>query len=140
KLDSRVQVSGSQGFQSPYKELVEDDARNKRICDDVIESVRNGRSPLVLTERNEHLDRLERGLADTVRCVVALRAGLGKRQRQAIDDRLASISPDEPRVILATGKYVGEGLMTETRHIVPHLARILARHDRPVRRPLASSL
>jgi superfamily II DNA or RNA helicase len=96
-------------FQSLYKELVEDDARNRRICDDVIESVRIGRSPLVLTERNEHLDRLERGLADTVRHLVALRAGLGKRQRQAIADRLAAISPDEPRVILATGKYVGEG-------------------------------
>jgi very-short-patch-repair endonuclease len=41
--------------------------------------------------------------------LVALRAGLGKKQRQAIADRLASIPDDEPRVILATGKYVGEG-------------------------------
>src|SRR5947199_8023113 len=61
-------------FQTLYRELVEDDARNQRICDDVVESVRNGRSPLVLTERNEHLDRLERGLADSVRHLVALRA------------------------------------------------------------------
>jgi hypothetical protein len=75
----------------------------------VIESVRSGRSPLVLTERNEHLDRLERGLAGRVCNLIALRAGLGKRQRQAITERLASIPPDEPRVILATGKYVGEG-------------------------------
>ena len=67
------------------------------------------RSPLVLTERNEHLDRLERGLADSVRHLVALRAGLGKKQRQAIAERLASIPGDEPRVILATGKYMGEG-------------------------------
>ena len=96
-------------FQTVYRELVEDDARNQRICDDVVESVRNGRSPLVLTERNEHLDRLERGLADSVRHLVALRAGLGKKQRQAIADRLASIPGEEPRVILATGKYVGEG-------------------------------
>jgi very-short-patch-repair endonuclease len=44
-----------------------------------------------------------------VRHLVALRAGLGKRQRQAVADRLASIPSDEPRVILATGKYVGEG-------------------------------
>jgi very-short-patch-repair endonuclease len=92
-----------------YRELVEDDARNQRICDDVVESVRKGRSPLVLTERNEHLDRLERGLVDSVRHMVALRAGLGKKQRKAIDERLVSIPGDEPRVILATGKYVGEG-------------------------------
>lgn len=80
-----------------------------RDPEDVIESLHNGRSPLVLTERNEHLDRLERGLAENVRHLVALRAGLGKKQRQAIADRLASIPGDEPRVILATGKYLGEG-------------------------------
>ena len=96
-------------FKTLYRELVEDDARNRRICEDVIESLHNGRSPLVLTERNDHLDRLERGLADAVRHLVALRAGLVKKQRQAIADRLASIPDDEPRVILATGKYVGEG-------------------------------
>ena len=65
--------------------------------------------PWLLTERNEHLDRLERGLANSVRHLVALRAGLGKKQRQAIAERLASIPGDEPRVILATGKYAGEG-------------------------------
>jgi hypothetical protein len=72
-------------------------------------SVREGRSPLVLTERNEHLDRLERGLADRIQQLVVLRAGLGKKQRQAIAGRLATIRRDEPRVILATGRYVGEG-------------------------------
>jgi superfamily II DNA or RNA helicase/very-short-patch-repair endonuclease len=96
-------------FQILYRELVEDDARNQRICNDVVKSLRNGRSPLVLTERNEHLDRLERGLTDSVRHLVALRAGLGKKQRQAVAERLASIPADEPRVILATGRYVGEG-------------------------------
>lgn len=96
-------------FQTLYKELVEDDARNRRICDDVRESVRNGRSPLVLTERNDHLDRLERGLGEGIQHLVVLRAGLGKKQRQAIAERLAAIPRDEPRVILATGRYIGEG-------------------------------
>jgi hypothetical protein len=96
-------------FQALYQELVEDDARNRRICEDVIESVRDGRSPLVLTERNEHLDRLERGLVDGIRHLVVLRAGLGKKQRLAIAERLKAIARDEPRVILATGRYVGEG-------------------------------
>jgi hypothetical protein len=52
---------------------------------------------------------LEASLASHVRHLLALRAGVGKRQRQALADRLASIPPDEGRVILATGKYVGEG-------------------------------
>jgi superfamily II DNA or RNA helicase len=96
-------------FQVLYQELVEDEARTRRICDDVIQSVREGRSPLVLTERNDHLDRLAQGLAEGVRHLVVLRAGLGKKQRQAEAERLASIPRDEPRAILATGRYVGEG-------------------------------
>jgi superfamily II DNA or RNA helicase len=93
-------------FQSLYQELVDDERRTRRICEDIVESVNNGRSPLVLTERNDHLDRLESGLTDKVRHLVVLRAGLGKKQRQAVADRLAAIPHEEPRVILATGKYV----------------------------------
>ncbi len=96
-------------FQALYRALVEDESRNRRICDDVLESVRNDRSPLVLTERNDHLDRLEHGLIDRIPHLVVLRAGLGKKQRKAIAERLATIPRDEPRAILATGRYVGEG-------------------------------
>ena len=53
KRDPRV------GFQSLYQELVDDERRNRRICEDVIECVRSGRTPLVLTERRDHVDRLE---------------------------------------------------------------------------------
>jgi superfamily II DNA or RNA helicase/very-short-patch-repair endonuclease len=96
-------------FQALYQELIDDELRTRRICDDVSASVRDGRSPLVLTERNDHLDLLERGLANGVRHVIVLRAGMGKKQRQAVTDHLAAISRDEARVILATGKHVGEG-------------------------------
>ena len=96
-------------FQSLYQELIADDARNRRIYEVVCETTNNGRSPLVLTERNEHLDRLEALLVPEIPHLVVLRAGLGKKQRQATADRLAAIPSDEPRVILATGKYVGEG-------------------------------
>ena len=96
-------------FQTLYQELTEDQARTRRICEDVIEAVRNGRSPLILTERNDHLDRFEQELATRVDHVVVLRAGMGKKQRHAIRERLAAIPRHEGRVILATGKYVGEG-------------------------------
>lgn len=96
-------------FQSLYQELIEDEHRNRSICEDVVESVRAGRSPLVLTERNDHLERLEQMLSPCIPHVVALRAGMGKKQKKAMAERLAAIAPEEPRVILATGKYVGEG-------------------------------
>jgi superfamily II DNA or RNA helicase/very-short-patch-repair endonuclease len=96
-------------FQTLYRELVDDDLRSDRICDDVVDAVNGGRSPLVLTERNDHLDRLEERIAGKIAHVVTLRAGMTKKQRRAVADLLASIPREEGRVILATGKYIGEG-------------------------------
>ncbi len=103
ETDKRVE------FQAIYQALIEDDARTRRICEDVVDAVQAGRSPLILTERNEHVDRFEQMLAPIVRHVVVLRAGLGKNQREAASERLATIPREEERVVIATGKYVGEG-------------------------------
>lgn len=96
-------------FQSLYRELIGDELRNQRICDDVVEAVRDNRSPLVLTERNDHLDQLAAQLAGSVRHLLVLRGGMSKKQRDLITDRLAAIPADEERVLLSTGKYIGEG-------------------------------
>jgi superfamily II DNA or RNA helicase len=96
-------------FQALYQELVDDKERTRRICEDVVDAVRNGRSPLILTERNDHLDCFERELATRVDHVIVLRAGMGKKQRQAVNEQLAAIPRQQGRIILATGKYVGEG-------------------------------
>ncbi len=96
-------------FQSLYGELVQDEQRNRAICDDVLRAVAGHRSPLVLTERNEHLELLAGGLASRVRHLIVLRGGMGRKQRAAAAERLAAIPDNEGRVILATGKYVGEG-------------------------------
>jgi superfamily II DNA or RNA helicase/very-short-patch-repair endonuclease len=96
-------------FYSLYGELVGDESRNRRICEDVIEAVEAGRSPLVLTERNEHLDSLANQLAGRVGHVIVLRGGMGKKQRQAMAAEVAAVSTEEGRVILATGRYIGEG-------------------------------
>ena len=96
-------------FQALYQFLVEDETRNRVICEEIAQAVGAGRSPLVLTERNEHLDRFESALSASVPHVVVLRGGMGKKQRRAAAERLAAIRPEEGRVILATGKYIGEG-------------------------------
>lgn len=96
-------------FHDLYRELIGDEARNRRICEDVIEAVREGRSPLVLTERNDHLDRLASLLSGSIHHLLILRGGMGRKQRQAMNNQLATIPPNENRVLLATGKYIGEG-------------------------------
>lgn len=92
-----------------FQALIDDDARTRCICEDVVDAVKAGRSPLILTERNEHLDRLARALTPHVRHVITLRAGMGKKQHKATSERLAAVLREEPRVVLATGRYVGEG-------------------------------
>jgi len=101
--DRRIQ------FHDLYRELSFDDDRNRMICEDVIQSVREGRSPLVLTERKDHLDELAAHLEKRVRHVVVLKGGTGIRASRAIAERLSAIRSDEDRVLLATGRYVGEG-------------------------------
>lgn len=96
-------------FQALYQELSTDDARNRAICDDVVEALAHGRSPLVLTERNDHLDRLAALLADQTQHLLLFRGGMGKKKREAVAARLRAIPADEGRVLLATGKYIGEG-------------------------------
>jgi superfamily II DNA or RNA helicase/very-short-patch-repair endonuclease len=96
-------------FQSLYQELSQDEGRNRQICEDILRTVREGRSPLVLTERNDHLDVLVARLTGVVRHVVVLRGGMGRKESQAVADRLAQIPSDDERILLATGKYIGEG-------------------------------
>ena len=98
-----------QQFHELYEELIADEERNQLICDDLIQAIRDGRSPLVLTERNEHLDSLAKQLAGDVQHLVVLRGGMRKKELDAVSARLAAIPAEEARVILATGRYVGEG-------------------------------
>jgi superfamily II DNA or RNA helicase len=96
-------------FQCLYAKLTADNLRNQLICADVLTSLREGRSPLVLTERTDHLRELARLLGPAVPHLITLQGGLGKKELQALGERLAAIPDNEGRAILATGRYIGEG-------------------------------
>lgn len=96
-------------FQKLYQELQADHARNTLICNDVIISVKEGRSPLVLTERKEHLEELARILTPHIDHLLILQGGMGRKALRDTLEQLASLPPSSSRVILATGKFVGEG-------------------------------
>jgi superfamily II DNA or RNA helicase len=63
----------------------------------------------VITERTAHLEALVRRLERFARHVVVLRGGQSEKQRRDIAARLAAIPQTEERVIVATGRYLGEG-------------------------------
>ncbi len=96
-------------FQDLYRELIAADDRNRIICDDVVQCIRDGRSPLVLTERKEHLIVLEALLKPHLSHIVVLHGGTSVRESRATQEQLVAIPDGEPRVLLATGRYIGEG-------------------------------
>jgi len=93
-----------------YKHLVCNKTRNEMIVNGIKQSVNNGRSVMVLTERKEHIKLLAEMMTNRGIQVVELHGGISAKQRQ---ERIAFLSKkpsqEEPVVILATGKYVGEG-------------------------------
>ncbi len=86
-----------------------DQDRNDLIFDDLLIALEAGRSPLLLTERTEHLDLLAGRLRNFAKNMIILKGGMGKKQRTAINDQLKAIPDREERLILATGRYIGEG-------------------------------
>jgi hypothetical protein len=103
-------------------ELIIDEPRNRLICQDVIRAASEGRSPIVLTERNEHLDRLAELLTPAIQHLILLRGGMSRNNLRSVAEHLAAISKDEQRVLLATGRYVGEGF-DDARLVMPGLMR-----------------
>jgi len=98
------------GIQGLYAALASDEGRNELILNDIIAAVDEGRSPIVLTERRDHLEYLATRLRGFTRHVVVLQGGMRARERGAALDQLAAIPDGEERLVLATGRYVGEGL------------------------------
>ena len=92
-----------------YSALVSDKARNDMIATDLIRAVEAGRSPLLLTGRTEHLQYFAAKLNSAVEHVFVLKGGMGKKQRRSMAEALSSVPGHAPRVILATGSYIGEG-------------------------------
>jgi len=96
-------------IQELYAALAKDDIRNELIVADLVRAVGEGRSPLLLTGRTDHLKYFETALSGQVSNVFVLKGGMGKKQRRSIAEALAAVPESEPRVILATGSYIGEG-------------------------------
>ena len=97
------------GIQALYGALASCNTRNEQIFDDVLHALEAGRSPLILTERVGHLELLAEQLERFARNVVVLRGGRGQKKNKEALEALASIPNDEERLLIATGRYIGEG-------------------------------
>jgi superfamily II DNA or RNA helicase len=91
-----------------YAALAQDEARNAAIFDDVLTALDAGRCPLILTERRDHLDLLQNRFARFTKNLIVLHGGLSTVERRVAREALRSSSEGE-RLVLATGRYLGEG-------------------------------
>ena len=91
------------------EQLAEDEYRNLFIVKDVIEVLKEGRSPIILTSRTSHVSILAELLKPHCPNVITLIGSESTKDKRQKMEHLQSIPSSEQLVIVATGKYVGEG-------------------------------
>ncbi|UTI63863.1 DEAD/DEAH box helicase [Paraconexibacter antarcticus] len=101
-----VRLPVDPGIQEVLSAVAADASRTRRIAADAIAELSEDRYPLVLTERREHLNAIAELITAETDRVVVLHGGMGVKARRRSDEVLTS---DGPRVVLATGRYIGEG-------------------------------
>ncbi|MFC6603419.1 DEAD/DEAH box helicase family protein [Ectobacillus funiculus] len=92
-----------------YSELGVDEKRNDLLFNDVLQALEAGRSPLILTERVQHVEELAKRFKGFAKNIVILAGNIKKKELQQALDTLAQIPASEERLVIATGKYIGEG-------------------------------
>lgn len=106
-LPSEIE-SARTSMPSIFAALSKDEQRNTQIVDDVLAALEAGRNPLVLTERRHHLEYLVARFKGAAKNITVLRGGMKAADRRAAESSLRAPEGDE-RLILATGRYLGEG-------------------------------
>ena len=91
------------------QKMAEDESRNRLITNDVCEALKEGRSPIVLTSLTAHVKTLANALTPHCKNVVTLIGSESAKEKRQKMEYLQNVPPSEPLVIVATGKYVGEG-------------------------------
>lgn len=106
---ARIDLPADAGIQDVFRHLAMDATRTEAVAAAVRNAFDQGRKVLLLTERTEHLDAIKDALADLLPPPFVLHGRLSKKKRAALVTELDALAPDAPRVLLATGKLVGEG-------------------------------
>ncbi len=107
--DARIDVPVTAGIQDVFRHLAHDAERTDAIATEVKRAHDAGRKVLVLTERTDHLDAIQAALDGKVPPPFVLHGRLSRKQRAALIAELEALPSDAPRILLATGKLVGEG-------------------------------
>ena len=92
-----------------YQALINDNLRNQFILNDIKKALSEKRSLLILTERREHVLLLAEKIQVFVRNIFVMQGGMEANKRELLVSELQAVPPNEAVVIIATGRYLGEG-------------------------------
>jgi superfamily II DNA or RNA helicase len=106
---SRIDLPQEAGIQDVFRYLAKDQARTAAIAAEIKAAYGLRRKVLVLTERTEHLDAILTALDGHEPAPFVLHGRMSRKQRAALIAELDAMPPEAPRILLATGKLVGEG-------------------------------
>ena len=107
--DARIDLPKDAGIQDVFRHLANDQARTDAIAAEVESIYGQGRKVLVLTERTGHLDAILEALHGKVPAPFVLHGRISRKQRATLIRKLDALPQDAPRILLATGKLMGEG-------------------------------
>ena len=105
----RTSTHDEKNFTALLGDIVSDAERNRMITDDVIAALENGRKPIILTDRTDHVSALAQLLENSCENVITLLGKQSAKERHEANDRLLNLETNAQFVIIATGQFVGEG-------------------------------
>jgi superfamily II DNA or RNA helicase len=105
----KVTLTDETNVMKIQNELMTSEQRNRLIIGDIKNAVDNGKTPIILTERADHVGILADLLKSDCKNVVTLIGKMSAKEKREAMERLQNIPEDEPLIVVATGKYVGEG-------------------------------
>lgn len=108
-LEIPLELPPNAAIQDIFRQLSVSIKRAVLIASDIIQAYQEGRKVLVLTERTEHIEVLITALNGAIDRLFILHGRLSRKQRTSNIQELESLAGEAPRVILATGRLVGEG-------------------------------
>ena len=110
-LAARIDLAADAGIQDVFRHVAGDASRTAAIAAEIRNAYEQGRKVLVLvlTERTEHVDAIGAAVASSVPTLFTLHGRMSKKQRAAVVSELDAMPHYAPRVLLSTGKLVGEG-------------------------------
>jgi len=106
---TRTRLPAARRIQDIYVGIIGNMARNSQIISDAVRLIEEGRTPLLLTERKEHATLLARELQGKAKHIFLLLGSGSQKEKREKLAALHEVPANEALVVVATGKYIGEG-------------------------------